>query len=111
MIVLIRILLLLLPIIGVIYFLRWRYRVKASGEDPNDEDIKNVRAIMITVLVSIIMLGLLLRFADTSSSDRETTYIPPHMVDGELVPGEFVDSEEAGKPVDSPETSEPQDQE
>ena len=59
-----------------------------------------------TILFSLIVLGVLLSIADTNNYDRDKVYVPPHVKDGEMIPGEFKDKEETVKPKDdvSPET-------
>lgn len=94
----IRIIILLLPLFGVIYFLRWRYRLKLSGKAADDEDLKSIRVILLSIIASLIVLLLLWRFLDTTSTDRYKIYVPPHVVDGKVVPAEFKDPDEVEKP-------------
>ena len=101
-VIIVRIILLLLPLIGVIYFLRWRYRLKVSGEEASDEDIVKVRTILITIFVSLLLLGLLLRFFDTTTTDRDKIYVPPHVENGKMVPAEYIDRPKAEKSQKKP---------
>ena len=96
--IVIRIILLLLPLFGLFYYLRWRYRLKLTGETASDEELKNIRMVLLAVIASLVLMGLFLRYADTSSSDSNSTYVPPHMEDGVLIPGEFKDNPDE-KPV------------
>lgn len=90
----IRIILLLLPLFGVIYYLRWRYRLKASGRPADDEDLKHIRYILLGLIGAMIVLAVSFRFFDTTSTDRYKVYVPPHVVDGKVIPGSFKDAEE-----------------
>lgn len=101
--IVIRIILLLLPLFGVIYYLRWRYRLKVSGQDADDADLKQVRSVLLAVIVLLITLLLFWRFFDTTSTDRYKVYVPPHVVDGKVVPGAFIDAEETPDPEEAPE--------
>ena len=100
--IVIRIILLLLPLIGVLYYLRWRYKLKLSGENASDEDLQQIRKVLTTIVVALILLGLSLRFFDTTNSDKNKIYVPPHVVDGKVIPGKFVDPEEVEKPKEKP---------
>ena len=94
----IRIILLLLPLFGVIYYLRWRYRLKTSGRAADDEDLKRIRYMLMGLIGVMIVLAVTWRFFDTTSTDRYKVYVPPHVVDGKVVPGSFKDAEEVPEP-------------
>ncbi len=94
----IRIILLLLPLFGVIYYLRWRYKLKTSGRAADDEDLKKIRYMLLGLIGAMIVLAVTLRFFDTTSTDRYKVYVPPHVVDGKVIPGAFKDPEEVPEP-------------
>ena len=107
----IRIILLLLPLFGVIYYLRWRHRLKVSGQDADDADLKHIRSVLLVIIASLIAMLLLWRFLDTTSTDRYKVYVPPHVVDGKVVPGAFIDEEETPEAEEATETKDPAKQE
>lgn len=104
----IRIILLLLPLFGVIYYLRWRYKLKTSGRAADDEDLKKIRYMLLGLIAAMIVLAVTLRFFDTTSTDRYKVYVPPHVVDGKVIPGSFKDADEV---PDTDEKQAPQEQE
>lgn len=94
MVIFLRIMLLLLPIIAVVLWLRWRAKQKNDDADLQKE-LKRFKVAMAVILAAIVCVGLSLRVFDDSSGDTDTVYIPPHVVDGKVVPGRFVPKEEA----------------
>ncbi|WP_262696107.1 hypothetical protein [Kordiimonas aquimaris] len=96
MLVFLRIMLLILPILAVALWLRWRS--KQSMEDADLQlEAKRFRIGVGFLLVAMVLTGLSLRVFDDGAGDTDSVYVPPHVVDGEVVPGKFV-------PKDDPET-------
>lgn len=96
MTVVLRIILVLLPIVALFLWLRWR---AAKGTDAEDEsqtaEMKQFR-IGAAVIVSLaILAGLGLRYFDDSSGETDLAYVPPHVENGKVVPGHFVPKEPA----------------
>ncbi len=100
--IVLRIILLLLPLFAVLYYLRWRHRLKLSGRVADDEDLKSIRTILLSIIATLIVLLLVWRFLDTKSTDRYKIYVPPKVVDGKVVPAHFIDREEVAKPEKNP---------
>ncbi len=88
MAILIRIIMLLLPIILVVFWVRWRIK-KNSEEGLTDKDSKQLRVVLVSVLVGLLLAGVGLRLTDDSGSEDQV-YIPAYMENGKLVPGHFV---------------------
>ena len=95
----IRILLFLIPILTLIIFMVWWSQGKRSHKDLSAKEVKYLRYGLIGSIVSLIALGTVLRLTDTSTTDRDAEYVPPHMEDGKLVPGAFKEPDGAGEPA------------
>ena len=93
MAVVLRIILLLLPVVVLIYWLRWRARKKAQGE-LSDEDVRALRLVLVAAVITLLAGGLTLRFLDDSGSPKGI-YVPARVENGVLIPGHFKD--DAGK--------------
>ena len=101
----IRILLFLIPILMLITFMIWWSQGKRSRRDLSEKELGYLRYGLIGSIISIIALGVVLRFTDRSTTDRDAEYIPPHMEDGKLVPGTFKEPENTDKPKEDDEDS------
>ncbi|MBL4836600.1 MAG: hypothetical protein JKY34_03395 [Kordiimonadaceae bacterium] len=109
MIILIRILLVILPIALLIVWMRWRAKVSAGGEMPENET-RRLRRTLIIIIVALVATGSSLKIFDGGGS-VDGVYVPARMENGILIPGHF-DSvqEEASKKADpavTPEENEP----
>ncbi|MCK0068564.1 hypothetical protein [Kordiimonas laminariae] len=94
MAIFIRILLLILPVVLVLLWVRWRIK-KNSEEGLSDKDAKQLRIGLISVIIGLVVAGIGLRFTD-DSGDVDKVYVPAYMENGKLVPGGFL-------PADHPE--------
>jgi len=111
MIVAIRILLLLLPVIGLLFWIRARARRKANGE-LSDEDIKHLRLGLLGLVVLLLVAGFGIRLTESSGGEGEF-YVPARVENGKTIPGHFVkedpekakDKEEASESTDDGEDS------
>lgn len=93
-----RIVLLLLPLVALFMWLRWRMRTDRTEEELQADLIK-LRKWLVGIIIVAIFSVLGLKFADESAGDARTKYIPPHTVDGKVVPGRFVPADEAEEGV------------
>lgn len=97
MLIFLRIMLLVLPILAVVLWLRWRS--KRSIEDVDIElEAKRFRIGIGALLVAMVFVGLSLRVFDDGAGDTDSVYVPPHVVDGKVVPGKFVPKEDPEQP-------------
>lgn len=96
-----RIVLLLLPLVVLLLWLRYRMRTNRT-EDELEQERAMLRKVVITLLIVGAAAGIALKFADTNTGDARTKYIPPHTENGQVVPGRFVPVDEA---ADEPETA------
>ncbi len=92
--IILRILLFLLPIVALIIWLRWRMK-EDKDEAALDNDVRRMRTVLIVIALAILATGLALKFMDGDKGEARTKYIPPHTVNGEVVPGRFVAEDEA----------------
>lgn len=100
MVIVLRIIMLLLPLVALLMWLRWRAKRGLEPEDLVLEQRK-LRNGLLAVVLSFLAAGLLLRVFDPDVGDTDSVYIPAHEVDGKLVPGRFVPKDqvdEDGKP-------------
>ena len=93
----IRIILLILPLVLVLYYLRRRYLMKKSGQEVSNEDLKTARVILLAVIGSLLVLVVTFSYFDTKSTQKDKIYIPPEVVDGKVVPGHFIDKDDVNK--------------
>jgi len=90
-IVIIRVLLLLLPVIGLLFWIRARARKNARGE-MSDEDVKHLRLGLIGLVVLLLIAGFGIRMTD-NSGDGGAFYVPARVENGKTIPGHFVDED------------------
>ena len=109
--ILLRVLLFLLPFVLfwlLIKFVRGRRRTTAGASDPAtlaaDEAREERRAWVFIASLVLIIGGVLTALLLTSrgSDDRDKIYIAPRVEDGRVVPGRFVDPEEAAQEATDP---------
>ena len=108
--ILLRVLLFLLPFVLfwlLIKFVRGRRRTTAGTSDPAtlaaDEAREERRAWVFIASLVVIIGGVLTALLLTSrGGDRDQIYIPPRVEDGRVVPGRFVDPEEAAQEATDP---------
>lgn len=98
MAVLLRILLVLLPIIALVLWLRWRVK-REQGEDVRELEAKRLRVGMSILTVALLLTGLAFRFLDNTSGDVDQVYVPARVENGVLIPGKFVPKDEAPEEV------------
>ena len=108
--IVLRVLLFLLPFVLfwlLIKFVRGRRRTTAGPSDPAtlaaEEAREERRAWVFIASLVLIIGGVLTALLLTSrGGDRDQIYIPPRVEDGEVVPGRFVDPEEAAQEATDP---------
>lgn len=88
-----RIVLLLLPIVALVLWLRWRSK-NDLDEAAQDLELKRFRIGLGLLAAAMLLAGLGLRFTDDGSGSTDSVYIPPHVEDGKVVPGRFVPKDE-----------------
>jgi hypothetical protein len=92
MVILLRIMMLLLPVVLVILWLRWRAKKNSEG-GVTDADQAKMRVSLLIVIVALLGTGLALRFTDDSGSPSGR-YVPARVEDGKLIEGHFVEDDE-----------------
>ena len=112
--IVLRVLLFLLPFVLfwlLIKFVRGRRRTTAGASDPatlaaeeaREEAREERRAWVFIASLVLIIGGVLTALLLTSrGGDRDQIYIPPRVEDGRVVPGRFVDPEEAAQEATDP---------
>lgn len=88
-----RIILLLLPLVAVVMWIRWRMRKDRTDEELA-ADFAKMRRWLVVLLGVALVSGLGLRFLDEGTGNAGTRYIPPHTENGVVVPGRFVPEDE-----------------
>ena len=82
--------LLLTPLVILIMWLKWR-----SDSEKNADELQRDVGLLIKrvgiLLVIVSGLAITLYFFDGNKGGIDGFYIPPHMENGELVPGQMVD--------------------
>lgn len=93
MAVVLRILLVLLPIMALILWLRWRAK-RDLGEEIRELEVKRLRVGMSILTAALLLTGLAFRFLDDTSGEIDQVYVPARMENGVLIPGKFVPRDE-----------------
>ena len=99
-----RILLILIPIVAVILWLRWRASETMDEED-REAELKRLKVVLIALVMALFGLGLSFRAMDDTSGDVDQVYVPARVEDGKVIPGKFVPRDEAEALKEKPETS------
>lgn len=96
MAIVIRIILVLLPVIALILWLRWRSK-RDLGEEIREIEARRLRIGMTVLTVMLLLTGLAFRFMDGTSGEVDQVYVPARVENGVLIPGKFVPKDEAPK--------------
>ena len=89
LLLIIRLILVLVPMMAIIYWLRWRLKKDRTDEELV-EDIRDLRRWLIVAFVVTFTAGLTLYMTDDRKGEARMKYIPPVEKDGVIVPGHFV---------------------
>ncbi|WP_374764909.1 hypothetical protein [Yunchengibacter salinarum] len=89
--IVLRIVLLLVPVLALLFWLRWLSR-KTGDESEKAAEVRRLRLVLLGLLVVGLGAGLGLYLSDDNSGDPSTTYVPSRVENGELVPGRFEES-------------------
>jgi hypothetical protein len=91
--------LVLVPMMAVLYWLRWRLK-KDRSEEELVEDIQDLRRWLVVAFVVTAAAGFTLYLTDDRKGEARMKYIPPYEQDGVIVPGHFVPMDEKDKDKD-----------
>ena len=102
---LIRVLLWVLPVVILIMVLRYRQNAKSDQELLSEKQVRIVQ--YGTGGLILLFFALLYGVLTDDNTTRDADYVPPQLVDGEIVPGHFEENTDTGEPdADNPETPE-----
>lgn len=91
--IILRVLLFLLPAVAFIFWVNLRRRATGEGGlDAQAARVQERRLIVFTAVTVVAMLIVSFILSGRGGGAPNQIYIPPHMENGELVPGRFVDS-------------------
>lgn len=91
-VIILRLVLILAPVVLLLAWLKSRSKKDQEEYSPEEEGRKlMLRVGVLTGLV--VVLAALLFFMDDSRAPSGQIYVPPHMKDGVLIPGQFKDAE------------------
>lgn len=114
MALLLRIILVLIPIVAVLAWLRWRMK-RDLDEEVRLAEFKRLKISFVCLTVVLLFAGLGLRFLNDTSGNVDEVYVPARVENGVLIPGKFVPKEELeaqnpnpAKPQPSPEEDDPE---
>lgn len=93
MAILFRILLVLIPIVAVIFWLRWRASENLDEEE-RELELRRLRMVLVALVLALFGVGLGFRTMDDSTGDVDQVYVPARVEDGKVVPGRFVPRDE-----------------
>ena len=98
MVVMLRVLLVLLPVVALILWLRWRHK-RDLGDEVRELEAKRLRVGMTILTVALLLTGLGFRFLDDTSGDVDEVYVPARVENGVLIPGKFVPKDQVPEEV------------
>ena len=86
--VILRIILVLAPVLGLFFWLRWRANKLKDGVDL-DHEVAKLRRRILVLLLLVILAVIGIKLMETEKGDAGDIYTPAHMEDGKLIPGTF----------------------
>lgn len=95
MVVLFRLILLLIPIVALVLWLRWRSK-RDLDDEAREAELKIIKRWGVVLVIALIGAGFGFRFLDDNSGDTDMVYVPARVdAEGTLIPGHYVSKEEA----------------
>lgn len=102
-----RLMLILIPIIGLLMWIRWRMK-RDLDEKTRQVEFKRFRIGLTVLLVVTLATGLGLRFLDEGAGDVDSVYVPARVEDGKVIPGYYIPKDDAEKKdTDKPKSGDP----
>jgi len=93
-----RIVLLLLPLVAMGMWLRWRI-ANRGDEAELQQEFKRLRKTLVVLIVLMLMSVLGLWLSNDERGQPGLKYIPPHSENGKVVPGHFVPADKRTPPA------------
>lgn len=100
MAVFLRIMLVLIPVLALVLWIRWRMKRDLDAET-REAEFRNLRVGMVVLLLALVATGIGLRFFDNGGGAVDQVYVPARVEDGKLIPGHYISKEEAEGEVTS----------
>ena len=94
MVILLRLLLVILPVIMLLFWVRWRMKSAANGEVPESET-KAMRRGLIVALISMVGIGASLKLLEDDAV-TDGVYVPARVENGKVIPGHMAPRPEKG---------------
>jgi len=89
MVIFLRVMLILIPIFGLLLWIRWRMK-RDLDEETRKAEFRHLQ-IGITVLVlATLATGMSLRFFEDDVGDIDSIYVPDRIENGKVIPGYFI---------------------
>ena len=95
MAIFLRIMLLLIPIFGLLLWIRWRMK-RDLDEETREVEFRRLRIGMTVLVLTTLAAGLGLRFFDDGAGEVDSIYVPARVENGKVIPGYFIPK----KPLD-----------
>lgn len=91
-----RLMLILIPIVGLLLWIRWRMK-RDLDEEIRLVEFRRFRIGMGVLLAAMLATGLGLRFFDDGAGDVDSVYVPARVEDGKVIPGYYIPKEDVDK--------------
>ena len=91
-----RLMLILIPIAGLLMWIRWRMK-RDLDEETRQVEFRRFRIGLTVLLVVTLATGLGLRFLDDGAGEIDSIYVPARVEDGKVIPGYYIPKDEADK--------------
>lgn len=91
-----RLMLIIIPIVGLLMWIRWRMK-RDLDEETRRIEFKRFRIGLSALLVATLATGIGLRFFDDGAGDVDSIYVPARVEDGKVIPGYYIPKDELDK--------------
>lgn len=96
MTIFLRIMLVIIPIVGLLLWIRWRMK-RDLDEETREIEFRRFRIGLVALLVASLATGLGLRFLDDGAGEIDSVYVPARVEDGKVIPGYYIPKDKADK--------------
>lgn len=96
MVIFLRVMLILIPIFGLLLWIRWRMK-RDLDEETRKAEFKHLQIGMVVLVLTTLATGLGLRFFDDDVGEIDSIYVPDRIENGKVIPGYYIPKESAGE--------------
>jgi len=87
-----RLMLILIPVVGLLLWIRWRMK-RDLDEETRKTEFRRFRIGMTVLVLATLATGLGLRFFDEGAGEIDSIYVPARVENGKVIPGYYIPKE------------------